>query len=121
MAQAMWRRSAATVNCRRPNASWHARWVSELPRLRLDYRAAHEFRIRRALADALAVDRGGLKFARLDDGRLPMADLSAGRFALVGAAQRSVAGPPPHVRVGNVVCHSLSGVCPDGIAREPGC
>ncbi len=49
----------------------------------------------------------------------PVADLRARRAAAAGAAARPGARPPPHLRVGDLVRHSLSGVCADRAAGQP--
>src|ERR1700682_6299926 len=116
--RAMWPPSAVMANCRKPSVSWRAPWARAWPRLAVDCRP-HESRHHRALTDDWVLDRARLESARVDDGRIPLADLRPRRSAAAGAVERPVARPPPYLRLGHFVRHPVSRVRFDGIAGQP--
>src|SRR6267142_6808317 len=108
MARAMSPPSAVMANCRKPSARWRARWVRGWPYSPIDCGATRESRIHRAFADHLALDLCRLESARVDDGRVSVADLHPRRSTVAGAVERSVARSPPYLRLGHLVRHPLS-------------
>src|SRR3984893_6406223 len=107
------------ASCRKPSVSWRAPWARAWPRSAVDSRAAREPRIQRAFADDLVLGRARLESARVDRGRIPVADLRPGRATAARTAERPGARPPPHLRLGHSVRHPLSRVRHDGIAGQP--
>src|SRR5882757_3448857 len=115
----MWPLLLNTANCPSMRVPWRARWERGSLRSPPGSRRAHERCIGFALADHLALARSRLEPARVDSRRLSLAYLRHRCFAIVGAAARTAARQPLHLRLGNPVCHPLPGLCPHRTLGQP--
>src|SRR5712664_3242515 len=97
------------ANCRKPSASWRAPWAPVWPRLAVaSCRAARESRNHGAFADHLVLGSAGLESARMDYGRVSVADVRPRRSTAARAVERSLARPPSYLCVGYLVRDPLS-------------
>src|SRR5277367_4928593 len=123
MARVMWLRRVAPGNYPTSSANWPAPWAVGWPDLPPACRAAREsrgdeLRVTSAFAHHLALDRPRREPARMDVGRVPLADLRHCSSASARPIERLGARPAPYLRLGHVGCHPVPGIRSHRIAGQ---
>src|SRR5258708_7358576 len=108
-------RMASSPNTRVP---WRGRWAHAWRLSPIALQRAHERSVDRPRGEHLAVGRGCLKPAGVDPRRLSVADVPHRGLAVARALERPGARQTLHLCLGDIVRHSLPGVCADRIVGE---